>query len=133
VLVAALVWPVREAGSPLAPGGGPEPGGTPPVRSSAPAAEGSLVVEIPRDNDRLGPGFEIVWHGPSGAAFYEVQLTTPAGDVLWSTQVDGAMERVTVPMAVPADRPSYIWVTAHLREGRRLTSNVVRVRGRSDQ
>jgi len=126
VIIAVMVWPAREAGGP--PEIPPAATGNSPVRSGA--TEGTLQLDVPQDNEQLPPGFEVRWHGPAGAAFYQVQVTTPEGDVLWSAQVDGARQSVVVPASLPTATPSYVWVTAHLAEGRRLTSNVVRIQGR---
>jgi hypothetical protein len=35
---------------------------------------------------------------------------------------------VELATALPAGQPCYVWVAAYLPEGRRLTSNVVKVR-----
>jgi hypothetical protein len=127
VLVAVMVWPVRDASSPA-------PATAPPVPSDSPVRSGSgvgmLVLDVPHDNEELSAGFEVTWHGLPDATFYEVQVTTPEGDVIWSSRVDGARQSVIVPEALPVAKPSYVWVTAHLREGRRVTSNVVRIKGR---
>lgn len=101
-----------------------------PLRTAAPATS-TLIVETPADNEQLAPGFDVRWTGPAGAVFSEVKLTTAAGDVLWSAHVQGDRSHVVVPVAVPDGAPSYLWVTAHLPEGRRLASNVIRVRGRA--
>ncbi len=127
VLVAVTVWPVRDAGSPGSATAPPVPADS-PVRSGS--SDGMLVLDVPHDNEELSAGFAVTWHGLPDATFYEVQVTTPEGDVLWSSQVDGTRQSVIVPEALPVARPSYVWVTAHLREGRRLTSNVVRIKGR---
>jgi hypothetical protein len=127
VLIALMVWPIRDALGPAPVMAPPAPADS-PVRSSS--GGGMLVLDVPRDNEELSAGFEVTWHGLPDATFYEVQVTTPEGDVLWSSQVDGARQSVIVPEALPAAKPSYVWVTAHLREGRRLTSNVVRIKGR---
>jgi hypothetical protein len=128
VLLAVSLWPTPEPERPTA---------TPPlsaspassVRTSA-AGAATLVVEAPRDNQRLAPGFEVRWQGPSSTVFYEVQLTTPDGDLLWSADVNAATSSTAVPTHLSETQTAYLWVTAHLPEGRRLTSNVIRVRGR---
>ena len=128
VLVAVSLWPRPEpaeppAATPLA--ATPATG----VRTSA-AGTATLIVETPRDDQRLAPGFEVRWRGPSSAIFYEVQLTTADGDLLWSAHVEPAISHAQVPTVLSDTQPSYLWVTAHLPEGRRLPSNVIRVRGR---
>lgn len=127
VLLAVSLWPIRELGRPLDPA---TPSATSERVRTSPAGTAALVVETPRDNQRLAPGFEVRWQGPASAVFYEVQLTTADGDLLWSAHVEGTTSHIAVPTILSATQPSYLWVTAHLPEGRRLTSNVVRVRGR---
>lgn len=127
LIVAVAVWRMPPGGQT-----GDERHGTPssPVRAAAPSTS-TLIVETPADNEQLAAGFDVRWTGPAGTVFSEVKLTTAAGDVLWSAHVQGNRSHVTVPVAVPDGVPSYLWVTAHLPEGRRLASNVIRVRGRA--
>jgi anti-sigma factor RsiW len=99
-----------------------------PVRSRD-AAVVTPVVEVPRDDEPLAAGFEVRWRAPESAVFVEVKLTTAGGDVLWSTEVQGAVAHLEVPVAPPADAIAYLWVTAHLPEGRKVSSNVVKIRG----
>jgi hypothetical protein len=98
------------------------------VRSRT-AAVVTPVVEVPRDDEPLEAGFQVRWRSPESAVFSEVKLTTAGGDVLWSAEVQGAVSQLEVPVAPPADGIAYLWVTAHLREGRKVSSNVVRIRG----
>lgn len=130
LLLAVAVWPTREPGVRPDSTRPPATSETGTVVRTAPAGIAGLVVEAPKDNERLAPGFEVRWQGPASAVFYEVQLTTVDGDLLWSAQVDGGSHHVAVPTTLSSSQPSYLWVTAHLPEGRRLTSNVIRVRGR---
>ncbi len=126
LIVAVAVWRTPTGGQP---GDVPHTVAPSPVRTAAPSTS-TLIVETPADNEQLAAGFEVRWTGPAGTVFSEVKLTTAAGDVLWSAHVQGDRSHVTVPVAVPDGAPSYLWVTAHLPEGRRLASNVIRVRGR---
>ena len=87
------------------------------------------VVEAPRDDEPQRAGFPVRWQAPDATVFSEVKLTTAGGDVLWSTEVQGSTSEVEVPVAPPDNGIAYLWVTTHLPEGRKVTSNVVRVRG----
>jgi hypothetical protein len=126
IVVAVTLWRTPEVASPV---GSPQPGTVGPVRAT-PTLSSALVVEQPADNEQLLQGFEVRWQGPAGTVFSEVKLTTPSGDLLWSAHVQGDRSQVVVPVALPHAQQSYLWVTAHLPEGRRLASNVIRVRGR---
>lgn len=127
LIVAVAVWRTPAGGGA---GDVPHASAPSPIRAATPATS-TLVVETPAEDEQLAPGFDVRWTGPAGAVFSEVKLTTAAGDVIWSAQVQGARSQVVVPVAVPDGAPSYLWVTAHLPEGRRLASNVIRVRGRA--
>jgi hypothetical protein len=116
----------------------PEPSAVPvpsavslPSLSAEPtrAAGGSAVtVEQPKDGDVLGGHLEVRWNGPGETVTYEVLVASAAGDVLWQRRVPGAVHNVELATALPAGQPCYVWVAAYLPEGRRLTSNVVKVR-----
>jgi anti-sigma factor RsiW len=110
----------------MTPAGPPTP--AEPVRSRG-AAVLTPVVEVPRDDEPLEAGFQVRWRSPESAVFSEVKLTTAGGDVLWSTEVQGAVSQLEVPVAPRANGIAYLWVTAHLPEGRKVSSNVVRIRG----
>lgn len=89
---------------------------------------GAVTVEQPKDGDALSGHSEIRWNGPAEAVMYEVLVTTAAGDILWKRRVPGAVRNVDLGAALPAGQPCYVWVVAYLPEGRRLTSNIVKVR-----
>jgi len=99
-----------------------------PDQSTRSVAAAGVVVEQPKDGDVLLGRPEVRWTGPADAVSYEVLLTTPAGDVLWQKRVSGAVRTLPLDIALPAGQPCYVWVAAYLPEGRRLTSNVVKVR-----
>jgi len=89
---------------------------------------GALVhVEQPPDGAAIRGPFEIAWNGPTEAASYEVQVATAAGDVLWTRQLEGTRREVRVDATLPPGSTCYVWVAAYLPEGRRLTSNVVKI------
>lgn len=124
VLLGVAVW---RPSSPAVPPESPSPSAE-PVRSRDGAVV-TPVVEVPRDDEPLAAGFQVRWRAPESVAFVEVKLTTAGGDVLWSTEVQGAASHLEVPVAPPGDGIAYLWVTAHLPEGRKVSSNVVRIRG----
>ena len=114
-------------------------GGPPPATSPAPsvppahpdAVRGTVrpavVLEKPEDGSSVAGGFDIRWSGPPEVAFYEIQVTTPGGDVVWQRQVDGGTLEVVVPASAVRGATLYVWVSALVPEGRRINSNVVRV------
>jgi hypothetical protein len=70
-----------------------------------------------------GEGLEIRWRGVPGALAYDVRLVTSEGSLVW----EGRTEATAVPL--PEDvhlepgRRYYVWVSAHLSEGRTLKSD----------
>jgi anti-sigma factor RsiW len=124
LLLAVTVWRSAPPVTPPA-----EPASAEPAVRSRGATVHAPVLEEPRDDERQQPGFRARWQVPEGAVFSEVKLTTPGGDVLWSTEVQGTTSQVNVPVVPPGDGIAYLWVTTHLPEGRKVSSNVIRVRG----
>ncbi len=133
VLVVGL-WEVRRSSFSTSP--------TPPaaaaaghsgVRGARPAAD--VRVLAPNDGGELLPGAEIRWTGIEHVTFYEIQVTTSTGDLLWRGEAPGAAAGARVPFSFPpgtsgilAEGSGYLWVTAHLPQGRRVSSPVVRIR-----
>jgi anti-sigma factor RsiW len=133
--VAALLVAVVWWGSPRQPGRsdeGPGPQVTSPSdpeslsRSSSSGAV--VVVQEPQEGDAVNGGQLVRWDGPAEAASYEVQVATTAGDVVFRRQVEGTVHQVRLDPSPKQAGTYYLWVAAYLPEGRRLTSNVVRVR-----
>ncbi len=127
VVVAVVWWRLPE---PSAPGSTPPPVSVPssPAQSTRALGGSSVIVEQPKDGDVVSGHPTIRWNGPAEAVTYEVLVTTAAGDVLWQRRVAGAVHSVEIGAALPAGEPCYVWVDAYLSEGRRLTSNLVKVR-----
>jgi hypothetical protein len=127
VFLVAVVWWKAPGHStlPAAPAIAPTMATADTVRSSG---EGDVVrLEQPRDGDLVIGRPELRWTGPAEATSYEVQVTTSAGEPIWKRQVDGAQHAIRLETDLPAGRHCYVWVAAYLAEGRRVTSNVVRV------
>ena len=90
--------------------------------------EGLLVVEAPHNGEQIR-GTQIVrWRGVPKATSYEVQVTTVAGDVVLKRQVAASDHEARIEISPPREDTYYLWVVAYLPEGRRITSNVMKVR-----
>jgi len=127
VVLAVVWWRHPEPSAPVsAPAAVSVPSS--PDESTRAVGGSSVTVEQPEDGDVLGGRPEIRWSGPGETVTYEVLVTTAAGDVLWQRRVPGAVHSVELDAALPAGQPCYVWVAAYLSEGRRLRSNVVKVR-----
>jgi hypothetical protein len=107
----------------------PEPGAAAPaVETARSTGTGSgVVVDEPRDGDTVEGQPLVRWQGPREAASYEVQLTTVSGDVILKRQVQGAERQVRLDVPGHQGEVCYLWISAYLSEGRRVSSNVVKV------
>jgi len=68
------------------------------------------------------------WLGPPEATSYDIQVTTSAGDVVLNRHVAGTEHEARIELPSGSEAINYLWVAAYLPEGRRITSNVVRIR-----
>jgi methionine-rich copper-binding protein CopC len=67
---------------------------------------------------------ELRWVGVPQALFYEVLITNPSGQLIWSSKVE--QERVRVPAEARLQPGSYfVWVRAHLPEGKVIRGQAV--------
>jgi anti-sigma factor RsiW len=127
ILVAVVWWKAPSHESPVLPAAAPA--------AATPAASGTrsenagpiLAVDEPRDGDTIDGQPLVRWQGPRDAASYEVLLTTAAGDVILKRQVPGGDHQLRLDVPDHRGELCYLWVAAYLPEGRRLTSNVVKV------
>ena len=76
------------------------------------------VGDVPAERAAL-----LVWHAVPGSSRYDVEVTTPEGDVRLSTST--ADTAITLPSPRPGEHLRW-WVTAHVADGE-LVSDVVRV------
>ena len=124
ILVTVVWWRTPAQVSPA-----PEPGAAAPaVETARSTGTGSgVVVDEPRDGDTVEGQPLVRWQGPREAASYEVQLTTVSGDVILKRQVQGAERQVRLDVPGHQGEVCYLWISAYLSEGRRVSSNVVKV------
>ena len=67
---------------------------------------------------------ELHWATIPRALFYDVRITDPSGQLVWSSKVE--QERVQVPEdAGLKPGPYYVWVRAHLPEGKLVRTQAV--------
>lgn len=91
-------------------------------------ADVGITVEEPRDGGEIHGAQVIRWRGVPNASSYEVQVTTAAGDVVLKRQVAGTVHDIRIEIPARGSETCYLWVAAYLSEGRRVTSNVIKVR-----
>jgi len=90
--------------------------------------EGALVVEAPHDGEQLRGSQIVRWRSVPKATSYEVQVATVAGDIVLKRQVAGSDHEARIEISPARENAYYLWVAAYLPEGRRITSNVLKVR-----
>lgn len=103
---------------------------TPAPATRKPSAN-PLLPELlsPRDGAVLRRGgLEFRWRPVGEAVFYEVSLMSAAGDLVFQTQT--AETRLTLPadVALASGAKYFVWVRAHLRQGKTSKSDLVSFR-----
>jgi len=124
ILVAVVWWRTPTEVSPA-----PQPRVAAPAVETARSAgtERGVVVEEPRDGESVEGQPLVRWQGPREAVSYEVLLTTVSGDVIVKREVQGAERQVRLDVRGHQGEVCYLLIAAYLPEGRRLSSNVVKV------
>lgn len=110
----------------------------PPPVTAGPGAESPAQVVRGRTQPSLEPrvlepkagatvdaaNLELRWAGVQHVLFYEALITNPSGEPVWSSKVEQA--RVHVPAEARLRPGSYfVWVRAHLPEGKVIRSQAV--------
>ena len=143
-VAAALVLAVTlrlERPEPPAPPGAPAP---PTVKPSAPApappndapadrvvrktaGKGALPeILFPKEGAVVSPGAaDVRWKGIQGAIFYEVQVVTTDGDIVWEGRTEATRAAVPLGKGVKPGGTYFLWVRAHLPDGKTARSAVV--------
>jgi hypothetical protein len=70
-----------------------------------------------------GEGLEIRWRGVPGALGYEIRLVTSEGSLVWEGQTEATEATLPPEVRLEPGRRYYVWVRAHLSEGRTLRSD----------
>ncbi len=118
ILVAAVqVWQFRTA---------PVPETSPAEVRSVPCQLVAPELLSPEEGSIVGrEQIDFRWREVAGAIYYEIQLVTAEGDVLWQgrTEETDALMPGTVPIA--PGQEVYVWVRARLLDGKTLKSDTV--------
>jgi len=118
MLVAAiLVWQSRTA---------PAPGTSPAEVRSVPGQLVAPEILSPVEGSIVGrEQTELRWRGVAGAIYYEIQLVTAEGDVLWQERTEKTRARLPGTVPIAPGQEVYVWVRAHLLDGKTLKSDPV--------
>ncbi|MGH9601226.1 MAG: anti-sigma factor family protein [Terriglobales bacterium] len=100
---------------------------TPPSRETRSLAQSGDPLRLlePRPGATVAPeAFDLRWTPVPRALFYEVRITTPSGQLVWSSKVEQQQVRVPVGAGL---RPGahFAWVRAQLPEGRLIRAQAV--------
>lgn len=111
-LVLRQSWPTS--------GGGPLSGEETRQQRSLPASDSDAApkIELPADGavvdaDRL----ELVWRASPSALFYEVEVLSEDGDIIWHARMEGTRTRLPAETRLRAGH-YFVWVRAHLPDGK---------------
>jgi len=114
-LVAVIqFWPLRTA---------PAPATLPAEVRSEPGQSVEVQLLSPKEGSIVGReqiGFR--WREVDGAIYYEIQLLTAEGDVLWEGRTEETDAELPRTVARAPGQEVYVWVRAHLLDGRTLKS-----------
>lgn len=117
-VVLLIVWP--RGGERGAPGG-------PVVRDGETAVTG--VILITPDSVTVLP-LSFAWHPVANATTYRVDLTTPAGALIWSGATSDTAMTVSDSVSLPTGVAYYYYVDALLTDGTSVSSGVRQIRVR---
>ena len=94
------------------------------VRRETPLSPKPRVLEPKPGATVNAANLELRWVGIQQVLFYEVLITNPSGQPIWSSKVE--QERVRVPVEARLQPGSYfVWVRAHLPEGKVIRGQAV--------
>lgn len=102
----------------------PTPVPTPPQRTvrGGPLAAAPEPVFPRPDSTIARQDLEFRWKEIPGSLFYEVRVVTADGDVLWEAKAQGTAIRPPHDLALTAGQKYFVWIRAHLPEGKALQS-----------
>jgi hypothetical protein len=96
----------------------------PETRSQAPLpATPRLFHPLPGSSVNR-QAFDLRWAAVPKALFYDVRITSPDGQLKWSSRVESAQVRVPAGASLPAGN-YFVWVRAQLPEGKSVRDQAV--------
>ena len=98
-----------------------------PTRSSATEGAVAIGAIAPADGDRVTrEGLTLLWHSVSAETSYQITLTNPQGDVVWTARTSDTTAAVPATVELIADASYYWYVDALLEDGRPATTGIQR-------
>jgi hypothetical protein len=68
---------------------------------------------------------EFRWEALPESLFYELSLVTEEGDLVWKERFEETRASLAEGVEIQSGRKYYVWIRAHLSEGKTLKSNAV--------
>lgn len=100
------------------------PAKAPEVRSLKPPASGPQLLE-PRSGSVLPvAGLRFRWKAVADATYYEVRLVNSEGDPVWGAESREAIAQTPADLSLRTGK-YFVWVWAHLGDGRTLKSDII--------
>jgi hypothetical protein len=75
---------------------------------------------------------EFRWKALPESLFYELSLVTEEGDLVWEERFEETHASLAEDVEISPGRKYYVWIRAHLPEGKTLKSRAVRFNVKDD-
>lgn len=100
------------------------PARAPEIRGLKPTTSGPQLLD-PRSGSVLpAAGLRFRWKAVADAAYYEVRVVNSEGDPVWGAESKDAFTQTPADLSLPTGK-YFVWVWAHLRDGRTLKSGTI--------
>lgn len=101
---------------------------TPEVRNVGPVT-GQFTILEPLDGASVGPDkLHLHWTSIDQGMFYEVQILSDVGDVVWQTRTENNDLQVPVELGLQHEENYFVLVRAYLHEGKVIRSRLHAIR-----
>jgi hypothetical protein len=85
------------------------------------------VLLSPTPDERVNASqLEFQWNPKDGAAFYEVEIVSETGDVVWKQRTVASVLKIPASVHLEKDKSYYVWVRTHMVHGQVEQSKAVR-------
>ena len=85
------------------------------------------VLLSPTPNERVHASqLEVRWSAKEGVAFYEVEIVSETGDVVWKQRTVASVLKIPASVHLEKDKSYYVWVRTHTVHGQVEQSKAVR-------
>ena len=89
-------------------------------------ASDSILISPAADERVEASRLEFRWQTKDGAEFYEIEILSEDGDVVWRGRTSGSALRVPLTVHLKKDQPYYVWIRIHSAHGTVEQSKAVR-------